>query len=87
MKIDKVKEIFAANPKAKKVFVTSDDMPFLKENVANNHQSSLNRKSKKVDKLTVYSAEAMNAIDDAKAKKEADAKAKKEADAKKEAGK
>ena len=82
MKIDKVKEIFAANPKAKKVFITSDDMPFLKENAAINHQSSLNRESKKAEEITVFSTKVIETIDNAKAKKDADAKAKKDADAK-----
>jgi len=89
MKINKVSEIFKANPKAKKVYVTTDDMPFLMKQPALNHQFTINRDNKTDGEIETFERDAVNAKlakvksdAEAKAKKEAEAKAKKEAEAK-----
>lgn len=48
--------VLKANPKAEKVFVTSDGMPFINKNAAMNHQRTLNLESKKDDKMQEFKA-------------------------------
>ncbi len=51
--IEKIsQDVFKENPKAKKVFITSDGYPFLSENAANLHKNT-NRGKKKLEVLEV----------------------------------
>jgi DNA polymerase III alpha subunit len=50
----KIENIFKANPKADKVYVTTDNTPFLKESHAANHQAELNRKAGKKLEYKTY---------------------------------
>ena len=54
MKTEDVKKVFDANPKAKKVYVTSDGMPFINKAAAENHQATLNKNSGKAKELAVF---------------------------------
>lgn len=61
----KAYEVFMANPKADKVYFTSDGMPFLKDRASENHQRSINSSSQDKKKVEVYDRKIVAEMDKA----------------------